>query len=172
MLTSVFHEDWLLWPEPITQHASAHWSVQLGVQWGHCKPPLWRGRGQGQSPMETLVCFIYPRFWNSFSMHHLVTKFFFNYQIIAQKCWMLKQGMKTVLNLFEPVHCLSFFSFNSDLMHFIQFRPSAISFPKFRSLMLMSKWPWKQVWILCLCSRPLLIIYAKIKGLVSNVDYQ
>ena len=128
--------------------------------------------GAGAKPHGNFGYFIDPRFWNSFSMHHMVTNFFFNYQIIAQRCWMLKQGIKTMLNLFEPVQCLSFFSFNSDLMHFIQFRPSAISFPRFRSLMLMSKWPWKQVWTLCLCSRPLLIIDAKIKGLVLNVDYQ
>ena len=164
-------KEWLLWPEPITQHASAHWSVQLGVQWGHCKPPLWRGRGQGQSAMETLVISLIPGFEIVFPCITWLPNIFFNYQIIAQRCLMLKQGIKTMLNLFEPVQCLSFFSFNSDLMHFIQFRPSAISFPRFRSLLLMSEWPWKQVWTLFVCSRPLLTIDAKIKGLVSNVDY-
>ena len=141
-----------------------------GFSGGTVNPPC-GGAGAGAKSHGNFGYFIDPRFWNSFSMHHLVTKFFFNCQIIAQRCLMLKQGIKTMLNLFEPVQCLSFFSFNSDLMHFIQFRPSAISFPRFRSLLLMSKWPWKQVWTLFLCSRPLLTIDAKIKGLVSNVDY-
>ena len=105
-------KDWLLWPEAITQYASACWPVQLGVQWGHCKPP---SGVQAQSPMETGY-FIDPKFSNSFSMHHLVTKIIFNYRIIAHKCLMLKQGIKTVLNLFEPVQCPNVFSFSSDLL--------------------------------------------------------
>ena len=66
-----------------------------------------------------------------FSCHHLVTKIIFNYHIIAEKYLMLKQGLKTMLNLFEPVQYLSSFSFSLDLMHFIQFRPSGASFPGF-----------------------------------------
>ena len=45
-----------------------------------------------------------------------------------------------MVSLFKPVQFPNFFSFSSDLMHFIQFRPSATSFPGFlHSLTLISK---------------------------------
>ena len=62
-----------------------------------------------------------PMFSNSLSMHDSGTnKILYNYCIIAQKRPMLKQGIKKLtLNLFEHVHYPNFFSFSSDLMHFI-----------------------------------------------------
>ena len=80
-------------------------------------------------------------------MLHLMTKkILYNYRIVAQKRPILKQGIKQLtLDLFGHVHYSNFFSFSSDHMHFVQFRPYAASFPELLSLtiMLKSKKAWE-----------------------------
>ena len=89
---------------------------------------------------------------------------------------MLKQGIKTIDAEFIRACAMS-------QIFFVQFRPYAFHsvqnfcslLPRVSSLFDVNvkkkKRPSKRIWTLCLHSRPLLTIDAKIKGLVSNVDY-
>ena len=82
-------------------------------------------------------------------MLHLMTKkILYNYRIVAQKRpkGIAQKGIKQLtLDLFGHVHYSNFFSFSSDHMHFVQFRPYAASFPELLSLtiMLKSKKTWE-----------------------------
>ena len=109
-------KDLVLWPEAITQHASTRWPLQLRVQWRCCKAALW---GTGAKSSGNFVYFYDPRFSNSLSMHHAVTKkIIYNYDVTAQKHPMLKQGTKTINAEFIRTCELS-------QLFFIQFRPCA-----------------------------------------------
>ena len=155
---SFFMKGWVLWPEAITQHASALWPLQLEVQWRGCKLPCG----------VPLCYFNNFRVSNNLSTHHSVTKkILYNYHIIALNCPMLKQGIKTISTKFIWTCALYWlFWFSSDLCNL---------FPRVSSLFDVNvkkkKRPGRWFWTLCLHSRPLLTIDARVKDLVSNMDY-
>ena len=136
----------------------------------HFGPCSWRFSGGVVSSLVVSPCAISTISGFQIAFPHIIQwpkKILYNYHIIALNCPMLKQGIKTISTKFIWTCALYWlFWFSSDLCNL---------FPRVSSLFDVNvkkkKRPGRWFWTLCLHSRPLLTIDARVEGLVSNMDY-